>query len=352
MTRAITVFGLLLVCTVAGAISQGPGGRLYMTERYEDEFGDLYVSLKSYQLDANWDIVGADAPMDHGLILDNSNGMSGYKDNAGISPEIEVSGGDGVGANIVMGANYNNDPYSGYAVQDPITLEWTFPYEVMDIVRITTSTDNHSVELLGTGRVGLQTGWYNPNNHFPNTDRGYMALIDPGGTFLDAGQYYVYGADYHRSFSIVTDTNSDGDATDNDEDYLAFTRNSVGYYEDHEFVQGKLWVANSWNGPGAGMPGDASPEALAADSDGIWYREVQQDGSIGDFNRFVWGDPARTDIGLNGILPYGYAMAADVIDGHDAVYVVCQPQSWTEEGQQSITDFFKPGTAKFLNDGL
>ena len=43
-------WALLLVAATASAISQGPGGRLYMTERVEDEFGDYYVSLKSYQV--------------------------------------------------------------------------------------------------------------------------------------------------------------------------------------------------------------------------------------------------------------------------------------------------------------
>ena len=110
----IVVLGLMLVATTVNAISQGPGGRLYMTRRYTDEWGDLYIELKSYELDANWDIVGADAPMDHGLILDNNNAPSNRKRYDGISPEVETSGGNGYGT-LVMGANYNNDPLSHYS---------------------------------------------------------------------------------------------------------------------------------------------------------------------------------------------------------------------------------------------
>jgi hypothetical protein len=331
MRKFLIVFSVMMIAAAASAISQGPGGRLYMTERYEDEFGDYYVSLKSYQLDANWDIVGADAPMDHGLILDNSDGLSNYKDNWGISPEIVTSAGDGLGAKLVMGANYNNDPTTDIS-----------GYEVMDVVRITTATDSYSLELLGTGRVGYGTGtgWYNVANMIGSTERGHVGIPDPTGTFLNEGEYLVYGQDYHGGFHICTDANSDGDCTDSDEDYLTSQNRWVlpGYYEDHEFVDGKLWIASSWAGPGAGMPDDASDEAKATPSDGHWFTTRAEDGSINDWKRFTWHDPARLDFGLNGVLPFGGPVAADVIDGHDALWATCSLQSWTPQGQQSITD--------------
>ena len=335
MTRTITAIAVLMIAATVSAISSGPGGRLYMTERAEDVLGDYYVSLKSYQLDANWDIVGPEAPMDHGLIMDNSDGYGGRKDNAGISPEIETSAGDGVGAKIVMGANYDQDPTSLYA-----------GYETMDLVRITTSNGGHSLEVLGTGRVG-HSGWYSPGDGFGHTDRGTFAAPAPAGGLLNAGEYLVTGHDYRSYLSVVTDANSDGDCTDSDEDYLTFTMNSVGFAEDFEIVGDKLWISNSYNMPDAGLPdGETCPR-----SDGIWYYQRQGDGTIADAKRFIWGDPTRADIGVDGVTPEGSAMVADVIDGHDAVWFVNQSQFgiWMpiEERRPAIYDLL---LAVDLND--
>ena len=312
MKKVSAVLVLLLVAATASAISQGPGGRLYMTERVEDEFGDYYVSLMSYQLDANWDIVGADAPNNHGLILDNSDGLGNMKDNYGISPEIETGAGEGFGATIVMGANYNQTPTSLYD-----------DHEVMDLIRITTSDGGNSVELLGTGRVG-HVGWYSSANNFGHTDRGTFGAPDPTGEFMSAGEYLVRGHDYRNFLSVVTDANSDGDATDSDEDYLTFTTTSVSFPEDHEIVGDKLWIANSWN-PSGGH--------------GLWYYQRQGDGTIAGSHQFLTGDPTRTaEFGQNGLNANAYAMVADVIDGHDAIWTINFAQGWISGLQDSIYD--------------
>ena len=294
MKKGIVVLGLLLVAATASAISQGPGGRLYMTERVEDEFGDYFVSLTSYELDANWDIVGAEAPMNHGLILDNSDGGHNIKREAGISPEIETPGGAGVGAQIVMGAFYNNNPVAS-----------TTGYEVMDVLRITTATDGHSIEVLGTGRAGTSYIWYAaPTVGF--TENGTMAIPDPTGTFLNAGEYFVNGHDYHGLYAIATDTNSDGDITDDDEDYIAMAPSPfVHTAQDTEFSNGKLFMSKFW-GTGTGLV--------------YWTRNG--DGSIAAPSFFVWEDPSRTDLGVDGINPSAEGFAATVIDGHDAIYMI------------------------------
>ena len=330
MRKIIAVVGLLLVAATASAISQGPGGRIYMTERIEDEFGDYYISLKSYEVDANWDVVGADAPMDHGLILDNSDGYRGQKDNVGISPEIETGAGAAVGAQIIMGAHYNNDPVSDLG-------------ETMDVLRITTATDSHSVQVLGTGRAGagIGAGWYSAGNIIGNTEQGVMALPDPSGAFMDAGHYYVDGHDYHHQYSVVTDTNSDGDCTDNDEDYLAGSRNGNIAQQDTEISNGKLFIASTYSGNPAGfLPDDASDEAKAvAEQNTVLVRTRNPDGSLNDLTPFIWEDPALTAFGENGIRPCGNALAADLIDGHDAVYMTSQSQSWIgDPWQPEIND--------------
>jgi hypothetical protein len=242
MKKSFAVVMLLLVAAAASAISQGPGGRLYMTERVEDEFGDYYISLKSYQLDADWVIVGGEAPTDHGLILDNSNGSTGSgsrsKAGSGISPEIVVGAGEGFGATIVMGANYNNTPL-------PVLPN----YEVMDILKITTTSSTivpADIEILGDGRAAILK--YDPDwLTSGHTDRGAIAAPDPAGGFMGEGEYFVrayYAVDRRM---IVTDTNSDGDCTDDDEDYIALNRQyQAAGWTDHEFLGDKLFLASDY----------------------------------------------------------------------------------------------------------
>ena len=311
MKKLMIAAVVLMMCTVSYGITAGPGGRLYFTERTQDEFGDYYIHLMSYEIDTNWDVVGAQSPNDHGLILDNSDGNLNMKDNWGISPEIETYAGSGFGAKIVVGANYNQTPTSLYS-----------GYEVMDLLRVTTSDGGHLVQVLGTGRVG-HAAWYSSNDNFGHTDRGVYGGVDPAGGFLNAGEFLVQGSDYRRYLSVVTDSNSDGDVTDSDEDYLNFTTNALGFEEDAEFVGNKLWIANSYNNPAG---------------DGIWYYERQLDGTISNAVRFVQNDPARLEFGQNGLSIYGYAMVADVIDGHDAVWVVNQAQNWINGVQSAYAD--------------
>ena len=346
MKKVIVVLGCLLVAATASAISQGPGGRLYMTQRVEDEFGDYYVELKSYQLDANWDIVGGEAPINHGLILDNSDGM-GQKDDHGISPEVETGVGEGFGATLVMGAFYNNDPISYHVGTG---------HEVMDLIRITTTDGGNSVELLGTGRPRTQTGWFNAPDRLPDTDRGTFGAPDPTGTFMNAGEYFVRGYGHNDARSVVTDTLSDGDATDSDEDYIAQSyRYQAAGWDDHEFSNGRMWMssyytqyANYDGGWGArpdwdnlpdfdGDPGDTRGSART-----ITYYENNGDGTLTNPEAFLWTWTGAPGLGISGIQPYGGGMVADVIDGHDAVWLVNQTQVgiWNpiEERRPSIWD--------------
>ena len=333
MKKLIAVLGLLLVAATASAISQGPGGRLYMTQRMEDEFGDLYIELKSYELDANWDIVGADAPMDHGDILDNSDGYRN-KQEQGISPEVETSGGNGFGE-LVLGAHYNQDPASAYV-----------GYETMDILRVTPSAGSHSVLVLGTGRAGVG-GWHNAASPVNSTERGLFAMPDRSGVFVGAGEYFTHHSDYFSYYQVVTDTNSDGDLTDNDEDYLT-TSNTYGtptFQQDWEFLGNRAYFASSYTQNFA-PDIDGDPGTFRV-SDAIGYYERLGDGSIADPKPFLWTRPSQTQFGLNGLNPITVAMAAAVVDGHDSVWFVNHSQSWVSGVQSESNDLM---FATDLND--
>ena len=299
-----------------------------MTQRVMDEFGNRYVSLTSYRLDANWNVVGGEAPMDHGLLLDNSEGHRDRKLYDGLSPEIETGAGADVGARIVMGLHNNQSPPSRY-----------YDEEVMDVVRITTQTDSHSLELLGTGRVG-HSAWYPPGSSSPHTDRGRFAMPDPSGEFLDTGEYWVNGNDWRIYYQVVTDTNSDGDCTDDDEDYLTYSNKyeTPQWLEDSEFLGNRWYFASSW--AQNFVPDPANPGEYLGEGDVIGYFERLPDGSLVEAKPFFWVDSSQTEYGELGLNPLCQQMVAAVIDGHDAVWVVNHTQQKIDgpNGQPEISD--------------
>ena len=331
MKKLIAVIGLLLVAATASAISQGPGGRLYMTQRHTDEFDNYYIEMKSYKLDANWDVVGADeVPTNHGLILDNSEGPSGIcpKRYHGISPEIVTGGGDGFGATMVMGANYNQDPPSAHGAGT----------EVMDVIRVTTSDGGNSVQLLGTGRASAYTGsWVDPGDRFNHTDRGTFAAPDRDGGFMNAGEYFVRAYSISDRRMIVTDTNSDGDCTDNDEDYIALNAQyQASGWNDHEFLNDRLYLSSGycqrayWDGSWGLFPDLSTPlvpDDTIGSSQAILYYENNGDGTMTPPMAWLFRDLSRTDLATSGLRPSGSSMVCDVIEGHDAAWVINQSQT-------------------------
>jgi len=100
----VVVVGLALASTVQ-AISQGPGGRIYFTQR-----SGSYDQIWSIQINSNWDNVGLSpvAQVSHGQVLDCDTNM--YHLYYGISPEIENPGQAPGFANLVMGLWYNGTP--------------------------------------------------------------------------------------------------------------------------------------------------------------------------------------------------------------------------------------------------
>ena len=197
---------VLSVTGVARAITQGPGGRVYMAGRTTD--GDTqYISLYSIAVDANWDLVGG-VQVYHGRLVDNVTGYSQGKIRVGCSPEVETFGGDGYGT-LVMGAFNNNSPAS------------TMTEETMDVLRIAPSAGGMIAQNIGDGRAGSAafTG---------NTESAIGAFVDPEGLYTGgAGNYSIHhtsktsGNNQADLRSIVTDSDSDTDCTDDDGDYLS-----------------------------------------------------------------------------------------------------------------------------------
>ena len=218
MKKCLAVIGVLvMVSSAAQGISQGPGGRIYMTE---DQGAN--VGLLSILIDENWDPIGAPAAAQesHGTIAN-----SRTSNNIGISPELESAGGGSAGyADLIMGVGYNSTPSPAYPGRS----------YCMDVVRVAPSSGSNTVTVLGDGRASTKTGWYSMNSDLnPNTENGDFGIPDPAGDFTGTGMYdtqedyyYTTGYDRYRKAYINTDYFGDADCTDNVEDYVADSHQS------------------------------------------------------------------------------------------------------------------------------
>jgi len=244
----------MCVAIVAGlsgevlAIGAGPTGRVYLGGRYT-EGTTRYMRLQSYEIGADWNIVGG--LQTHGDLVDNSTSASDATENTGgvklrwpHSPEISQYGGSGYGK-IVVGLWYNNAPLSVYNAS---------VFETMDVLQITAMDGGIAqIDILCDGR-----GRANGSNE-KGTDTGAFAIPDPAGAFTGGPDRYLVNeaARYLNRAWIVTDTHGDGDLTDNDTDYVAElpssgnTWNGWGFGEDYEILGNKLYRGadryNGWN---------------------------------------------------------------------------------------------------------
>ena len=232
----------------AQAISNGPGGRLYLTERLDN--GTKYIRLSSIVLDANWNTVGTQ--VFHGDIMDNSGGS--LKEDCGMSPELGGYAGAGYGT-LVMGAFYNNTPLCHIPGG-----------ETMDVIRVTPHDGGSTVTLLGDGRENPQ-GTGIAGRDLYSTDRGFMAAPDPAGGFTGGpGSYVTTDWSFRSHLQINTDTFGDGDITDDDGDYVARTSELVGSERDFEILEKRLYWGSWWS--------------YVHGSDGIFYHQREDNGSI------------------------------------------------------------------------
>ena len=242
--RNASVVGLLMAvgfCAVSQAAPEnGPGGRLYFSGKASAANWDIMV--KSVKLNPNWTLNGAFES--HGTFTNGRNDSSGYSPmNGRFSPEIETRRDDGY-ADLVMGLWYNNTPA-------PSDGGVTAGYQTMDILRIKTSPNSSTVEILGDGRNSNVTA-------FAHTEGAHFAMPDPSKRFLTNGGYFVWawakwnnvGNDYRHSLFICRDSDSDGDCTDDTADYTQIWNGHPAWDNvdgvDHEIVDGILYCNPYW----------------------------------------------------------------------------------------------------------
>jgi len=240
IVSGVLVAAVLLAGT-AQAISQGPGGRLYLAGMTTS--GPTTTKLYSIVLDQNWNIVGGGGgggagQIYHGTITDTWAGYSQQKETAGCSPELETYAGSGYGK-IVMGAYYNNSPGS------------TTGQQTLDVLRITPDgTPGLSIQSLGDGRARAGDDCH--------TDGGLWAVPDPKGLYTGgAGRYSIQVNDggtgtwdYNHQL-VVRDTNGDGDVTDDPNDYLAVLHSEAGLYgqkKDQEIYGERMYTKQYGSG--------------------------------------------------------------------------------------------------------
>ena len=240
---------LLLVCSAAPGISVGPTGRLYFTAQYNDGV-TIWMRLYSIELDANWQQVGG--LNTHGDVVDNANGVGNYAGwnmhaDSGRSPEVELSGGTGYGT-LIMGMYHNNSP----AAQAPAG-------QTLDILRINPGDNSLTFQVIGDGRAGR-----------PGTDEGHFALPDPMGLFTGATTGSIVTNDESTDagrYHIVRDTYSDGDLTDNVEDYVAPSIcTSIWAERDFEIYGRRLYGVSGYAAAEPGEFGQGSDSIIYVDN--------------------------------------------------------------------------------------
>jgi hypothetical protein len=236
------VVASLCLASVAQAISAGPGGHLYKARRYTDDDESYYIKLNSVLITTDWEPATMDV-VDHGDLLDNAEaGM--HKQVGGHSPEIYQGGGTGY-ADLVMGLFYNTTP---------VGVNWRCAPLVMDVVKITPSAGSHTATILGDGKAASASGWWGRLDNC--TEAGDFAVPDPAGGFTGSPSNVVT-LRYNRFYGINvnSDTQSDGDLTDDDEDFIDTVvgdRSSDAYINqgeggDQELFEDRLYVIGGWN---------------------------------------------------------------------------------------------------------
>ena len=328
---------LLWAVSSTQAITQGPGGRLYMTH-YDTTSGGIV--LRSLVLDENWDAVngGTTDWESNGVVGDNNDGTNHR--NAGISPELMTYGGDGYGTQL-FGIYYNNTPVSLIAGE-----------ETMDAVEVTPSSGSCTSTLIGDGKANpTGSSWYNSTTASKAcTDRGWVALPDPEGGFLSEGQI-ITSAQGRRSHIHVncdcaddadTDPTNSGDRCGDGvapNDYVNYSDYTFGNVTDYEFLGDRLYVMSSYWGDPASGPGA-----------GLGYYTRETDGTLTAHETgFLYHDPNVMSGGAtntNGILLesiQGVAVTeVTIADGdyagtHHAAYAACNLRSWNDPTGGSIT---------------
>jgi hypothetical protein len=211
-----------------------------MAYRYQAGDGmTYYVKLQSVVINTDWTVSATDWTF-HADLLDNySTGMHSYV--GGHSPEVYTYGGGGAGyGTLVMGLSYNDNPAS-----------LCDPGETMDALKIAPSDSGATVTVLGDGRANpYGTGWYSGGSVEYYTDRGSFVLPDPMGGFTGACTDLVTtGYGYRWQLQVNCDCLTDGDCTDDDEDYLATTNQNCGtsFGIDQEIVGDRLYISSGWS---------------------------------------------------------------------------------------------------------
>jgi hypothetical protein len=291
----VLVAGLWLAST-AQAISQGPGGRVYYGGLVTVAGSD-YNRISSIGLDENWD--NTDMGMIHGDVVDNYNPY-GPHDAMGQSPEVENPG-QGDYANLVVGAYYNTTP----------------GLQAMDVLRIQTSQDCLTVQILGDGHLNpYGSSW--DGRYLISTYDGHFAAPDPAGGFVDNAECFVTTQGCYRDYvNINYDQNSDGDITDDndlcpDGDYVEVGQAGIGGHEtDFEILGNRLYWMDGWGSKNG--------------ADSIEY--VERTPNTMTTGVFVWDSDAEFPKDYPYCSPwslYHSSFAAGKIDGHDAVWTMCR----------------------------
>ena len=320
------VVAMLMTASAAQALSDGPGGRIYMGF---EAAGNEWWGLQSVVVNADWSV---DSPIDHGYVKDDVPGGTTPQESHR-SPEIENPGQGSSGyADLIVGL-YSDTDVTGTA---------------MDIIRVTIYDDN---DLLKRNYVSHGRGTTKSVDR-PSTYRGVLACPDPTGGFTGhAGSDYhitVTVADYNQGdFNVHYDTNADGDSGDNTEDYVAGDPAQLGRQwtrgqGDHELLGNRFFCSNAYTQP-------VETGAPAGNVGSIWYEEKLDNGDLQHAKfwaytspRFDMTQPWRMGIAVTEVEEIDNAEAT-----HQAAYITC------EEGGNYViaafVDFNDDGDA--LDDG-
>jgi len=282
---AIAVGVLLMAASLAQAISDGPGGRLYITYKYSDNVASNLVNYQSLLINTDWTINyegrAAYTYNQHGSLLDNYQ-YSQHQQVGGISPEVYTAAGNGF-ATLVTGLNYNNSEVC-----------YSASYQALDILKIGTAnggmTGLPAILSDGRGVPGAHPGWgVDPGNpaNTPSTERSFFAAPDIMGGFTGDAQnaFVTHGYSRYEGWYIVSDYHSDGDVADNVEDYEACEYGSdwggTDGRRDFEILGNKMY------GMGADWGVTGGNGFYGWSTAGIGYLQREGDGSL-TAHPFFW----------------------------------------------------------------
>jgi len=252
MRRHGIILCLAAACVMSSSVAQavmsnGPGGRLYVTTYPISVAPDLATRLATVNINPDWTI---GSWTNHGTIVTNKNGIMNdgeytWTSNnfvyGGFSPEVMTPNPTGY-ASLLMGL-YN----TGTTEDDPGESGATL-YGDLDVCQVDVSAASYALSVIG-GR-GVTIPVVLPAGDRPKSSlRSTFAIPDPKGLFVgpNARAAYDYATfyGYTRALNIVDDGSNSliGDAT---ADYI----NSTGTYKksavvgtDHEIVGSRLFAA-------------------------------------------------------------------------------------------------------------